>query len=231
MDESGPYKDELARLISKIESRDRDLPRLMGLLYPKTGQAQVWGIGGPQSAGKSTLLDGVISLLRAQGKKVALLAIDRGKPFVTQAHAGDDGVFIHSFDNREMHVSLTHVTQEIVLALDSTGFDVILVETAGAGQTEREILRLMQSAIVLSTPSALEASEVIATLQKRRSEDGALPMKAREFLQNEVFHILIERLKYSVREAFKTSSGEDVLKELLERQLDPYKAADIVSNQ
>jgi hypothetical protein len=118
-----------------------------------------------------------------------------------------------------------------VLALDSTGFDVILVETAGAGQTEREILRLMQSAIVLSTPSALEASEVIATLQKRRSEDGALPMKAREFLQNEVFHILIERLKNSVREAFKTSSGEDVLKELLERQLDPYKAADIVSNQ
>jgi putative protein kinase ArgK-like GTPase of G3E family len=216
----------LTDLISKIENRDRDLPRMMELIYPRTGRAQVWGVG------KSTLIDGLISCLRAKGKKVALVTVS-GIP--TQKHATDEGVFIHVLGTREKQGDLLHVIKEVLLAIDSAGFDVILVETADA-----DILRLTQTVIAstdladVSVRDPYDERELIAAIEHHQAkliESGARQIQAREFLQNEVFDILTERLSHSVREAFKTTSGKDVLNELIDRRLDPYKAADLISNQ
>ena len=130
----------LARLISRIEYRNHETKVLVELLYPYTGNAQIWGITGPPGAGKSTAVDCMITHLRAQNKKVAVVAVDPSSPFSggailgdrirMQQHTSDHSVFIRSLGTRGRHGGLSHSTKEVVLALDAAKFDVILVETA-----------------------------------------------------------------------------------------------------
>jgi LAO/AO transport system kinase len=161
----------LARLISKVEDRDESLPSLMAELYPHTGKAQIWGITGPPGAGKSTLVDQLTVQLRSEGKTVGIVAVDPSSPFSggailgdrirMQQHTGDHGVFIRSLGTRGRHGGLSHAAKEVVLILDAAGFDVILVETAGVGQTELDILRLAQTVVVVLVPESGDSIQVM----------------------------------------------------------------------
>lgn len=161
----------LARLISKVENRDDQLPGIMKHLYPLTGKAHILGITGPPGAGKSTLTDRLVSHLRAQGQRVAVVAVDPSSPFTggailgdrirMQRHYQDEGVFIRSLASRGKHGGLSHATKEVVMVLDAAGFDTVIVETAGVGQTELEILRLAHSVLVVLVPESGDSIQVM----------------------------------------------------------------------
>ncbi len=161
----------LARVISKVENRESDVAAIMSRLYPLTGRAQVWGVTGPPGAGKSTLVDGLAANLRSRRKCVGIVAVDPTSPFSggailgdrirMQQHSGDPGVYIRSLGTRGKHGGLSHATKEVVLVLDSAGFDVILVETAGVGQTELDILKLAQTVVVVLVPESGDSIQVM----------------------------------------------------------------------
>ncbi len=152
----------LARLISLIENGDPLTDRVMRQIYPKTGRALVIGITGSPGAGKSTLTDKLIETFRRQGKTVGIIAVDPSSPFSggailadrirMQRHTGDSGVYIRSMGTRGSLGGLSRGTREATLLLDACGWDVIIIETVGVGQSEVDIIKIANTVCVVLVP-------------------------------------------------------------------------------
>jgi LAO/AO transport system kinase len=152
----------VARLIRNIDDGAPEVRQYLKALYPHTGRAYVVGITGSPGVGKSTLVDQMISHLRAQKKTVGVLAVDPTSPFSggailgdrvrMQRHSADQGVFIHSLATRGYFGGLTQSTQGAIDVLDAAGKDTIIVETVGVGQDEVDVARAAHSTVIVVAP-------------------------------------------------------------------------------
>lgn len=152
----------LARVISLIEDRSPHAPECLDLLFSKTGKAHVIGVTGPAGAGKSTLVDGVVEEIRKSGKRVSVLAVDPTSPFSGGALLGDRirmdraaadaDVFIRSMATRGALGGLSSGCYEAIFALDAAGFDYIVIETVGVGQSEVDIVKVADTVLVTLVP-------------------------------------------------------------------------------
>ena len=149
----------LAKLITLIENDPTESRKVISTIIRHTGKAHVIGLTGSTGAGKSSLMNGLISELRKRKKTIGVIAIDPTSPFSGGAFLGDrvrmpidKNVFIRSMGSRGQLGGLSRATSDVIKLLDACGKDVILVETAGAGQSDVEISKLADTVMVMTTP-------------------------------------------------------------------------------
>jgi len=162
----------LSRVISLVENESSQVPEIMKLIAPHLGKAHCIGVTGPPGVGKSTLADKLTALMRKQGLKVGIIAVDPSSPFTggavlgdrirMQQHYLDDGVFIRSMATRGSMGGLPQTTSSVIKLLDAAGKDIILVETVGVGQSEVDIMEKTDTVLVILCP---ESGDAIQTMK------------------------------------------------------------------
>jgi LAO/AO transport system kinase len=202
----------LARLITRVENRAPDVPEIMRAIHERTGRAYVLGITGPPGAGKSTLVDRVTSLLRAEKLPVGVIAVDPSSPFTggavlgdrirMQTHTLDPDVFIRSMATRGSLGGLARATGDVIKLMDACGFPWIIVETVGVGQTELDIMRQADTTVVALVPESgdsiqamkaglMEVADIFVV--NKADRDGA--------------HALMAELRFSVHLHYTSGSA------------------------
>jgi GTPase len=162
----------LARAISLVENQRDGFESLLGHMHARAGTARRVGITGPPGAGKSTLIERLVQAGRRAGRRVAVVAVDPTSPFTGGALLGDrirmesvstdPGVFIRSMATRGSVGGLATTTEEVADVLDGAGFDRIVIETVGIGQTELDVARTAQTTALVLVP---ESGDGIQTLK------------------------------------------------------------------
>jgi LAO/AO transport system kinase len=162
----------LSRLLTEVENDTLAGRAALSQLFPLTGRAHLVGVTGSPGAGKSSIVNKLASLYRHPNgaarsgglapHNVAIVAIDPSSPFTGGAVlgdrvrmrdlTGDPGVFIRSMASRGALGGLAHATSAVVQVLDAAGFDLILIETVGAGQAEVDVARLAHTTLVVEAP-------------------------------------------------------------------------------
>ncbi len=152
----------LAKLLTAVENRTTLAEAALRRLYPLAGRAHLVGITGPPGAGKSTLVAALVGQLRTVGRTVAVVAVDPSSPITggailgdrvrMQAYAGDRDVFIRSMAARGHAGGLAATTGAACAVLDAVGFEIVLIETVGTGQSEVEVAAAADTTVVLEAP-------------------------------------------------------------------------------
>jgi LAO/AO transport system kinase len=153
----------LGKALSVIEDGTSELAELLTGI-PETSSALLIGVTGPPGVGKSTTTGALISEYRKQGLRVAVLAVDPSSPVTggallgdrirMQEHALDEGVFIRSMSSRGQLGGLSSATQAAAKVLDAVGFNVIIVETVGVGQSEVDVVNAVDTVVLVLAPGA-----------------------------------------------------------------------------
>lgn len=161
----------LARAITAVERGDPAVGPLLDEISARAEPPLVWGFTGPPGSGKSTLVDALLERLRRDGLRAAVLAVDPTSPFTggailgdrirMQRHAGDDGVYIRSMGARGHLGGLSLATREAVRLAGAFGFDRVLLETVGVGQSELEIAAVAASTVVVLSPGAGDSVQML----------------------------------------------------------------------
>jgi LAO/AO transport system kinase len=154
----------VARAVSVVENARPGFEQLLTAIHPTLGRARRIGVTGPPGAGKSTLTELLVHTWRAAGLKVAVVAVDPTSPFTGGALLGDrirmervaldPGVFIRSMATRGSLGGLATATREVCDVLDAAGFDRILVETVGVGQSELDVARMTDTTVLVLVPES-----------------------------------------------------------------------------
>ncbi len=165
-------KRMLSRLISIVEQEGPQGAHVMAQVFPHCGNSYCIGVTGPPGAGKSTLVDSLVKLIRSRGLTAGVIAVDptsaqTGGAFLgdrirMQRHFMDPGVYIRSMATRDNPGGLPRMVQGAVQLLDAAGTDYVLVESVGVGQTELGILDVADSVVLVLMP---ESGDVIQTLK------------------------------------------------------------------
>lgn len=202
----------LSRLITLVENQSDKLAEYMSQIHGVLGKAYYLGITGPPGAGKSTLVNSLVTLARKQGKTVGVVAVDPSSPFSggallgdrirMQDHASDSGVFIRSLGTRGAHGGISRATRDVVRLMDAAGMDWVIIETVGVGQTELDIMELAHSTVVVLTP---ESGDTIQTMKAGLLEvaDVFVVNKADRAGADKIVHELRAMLELAPRKSWE----------------------------
>jgi LAO/AO transport system kinase len=161
----------LARAISMVENGTAGFEELLGAIHDRLGRARRIGITGPPGAGKSTLIERLAAAFRSTGLTVGVIAVDPSSPFTGGALLGDrirmerasldEGVFIRSMASRGSVGGMATTTGEVADVMDAFGFDRILIETVGVGQSELDVAAAADTTVVVLVPESGDGIQVM----------------------------------------------------------------------
>ncbi|WP_106496004.1 methylmalonyl Co-A mutase-associated GTPase MeaB [Lentibacillus sp. Marseille-P4043] len=160
----------LAKAITMVENDHPDKLTLLSDVFSQKKHARYVGITGSPGAGKSSLVNRLITHIRSEGKTVAIIAVDPTSPFSGGAllgdrvrmnqHFTDDGVYIRSMATRGSLGGLARATKDAVRICDAYGFDVVIVETVGVGQSELDIMKIVDTTALVLTPNSGDVLQI-----------------------------------------------------------------------
>jgi LAO/AO transport system kinase len=215
----------LARLITWAENADPRFPAALRRLFAHVGSARRIGVTGPPGAGKSTLVNRLVTALRADERQLAVLAVDPSSPFTggallgdrirMEGHTSDPGVFIRSMASRKSHGGLARAAIEACDVMDAFGFDDVIVETVGVGQAEYDVVSAADTVLVVLCPGAgdgiqamksglLEVADVIVV-----NKDDMLGADRLAMDLEEAVHIRLAGRSDWVTPVVRASAGKD----------------------
>ncbi|HZM18081.1 MAG TPA: methylmalonyl Co-A mutase-associated GTPase MeaB, partial [Gaiellaceae bacterium] len=161
----------LARAISLVEDSDPLAYDLVRELYPDTGRAYALGITGPPGVGKSSLISALVRHVRSEEMTVGVISVDPSSPFSKGALLGDrirlsdhfldPGVFIRSMGTRGHLGGLAEATLQALLLLDAAGRDLVFLETVGTGQSEIEVIGVVDTVVLVLMPGSGDSVQAL----------------------------------------------------------------------
>jgi len=215
-----------ARLMRLADDREPLARDLLSLLFPHTGRAHIVGITGNPGAGKSSLVDNLITSWRGRGLSVGVVAVDPSSPFSGGAvlgdrirmmrHATDPGVFIRSLATRGALGGLSRSAGDIATVMDAMGLDRVLIETVGVGQDEVDVVRMAHTTVVVMVPGLgdeiqilkagiLEIADIFAVnkADKPGADRLAMELQSVQHLGTDQRHIPIVRTVATAQEGIE----------------------------
>lgn len=160
----------VARAISAVENRSPGAPDMMRAIFPHTGKSDIIGVTGPAGAGKSSLIDGLARILSGTGRRPAVLAVDPTSHItggailgdrVRMAGSTDSGVYIRSMASRGSTGAVSGSLRDSIRILEYAGFDPVIIESVGAGQTEVDISEMADVTVVVFNPHTGDSIQTI----------------------------------------------------------------------